>query len=39
MEYDPPGGFVTDFVVGGNPKDMMKVKGVVEAIKKLAEGK
>jgi uncharacterized protein YndB with AHSA1/START domain len=39
MEYDPPGGFITDFVVGGNPKDMMKIKGVVEAIKKLAEGK
>jgi len=39
MEYDPPGGFITDFVVGGNPKDLMKVKGVVEAIKKLAEGK
>jgi uncharacterized protein YndB with AHSA1/START domain len=39
MEYDPPGGFITDFVVGGNPVDMMKVKNALDALKKLSEGK
>lgn len=38
MEYDPPGGFISDLVVGGNPRDLMKVKGVLQAIKKLSEG-
>jgi uncharacterized protein YndB with AHSA1/START domain len=39
MEYDPPGGFISDFAAGGNPRDMMKARDVVQAIKKLSEGK
>jgi uncharacterized protein YndB with AHSA1/START domain len=38
MEYDPPGGFLSDFVVGGNPKDLLKVKHTLEKVKGLAEG-
>jgi uncharacterized protein YndB with AHSA1/START domain len=38
MEYDPPGGFLSDFAAGGNPRDMMKARDVVQAIKKLSEG-
>ena len=37
LEYDPPGGFVSDFVAGGNPKDMLKVKHTLDKIKGLAE--
>ena len=37
LEYDPPGGFLSDFVVGGNPKDMLKVKHTLEKVKGLAE--
>jgi uncharacterized protein YndB with AHSA1/START domain len=39
MEYDPPGGFIMDFVAGGNPRDMLKVKGTLDKVKALAEGK
>ncbi len=39
LEYDPPGGFLSDFVAGGNPKDMLKVKHTLEKIKNLSEGK
>jgi uncharacterized membrane protein len=38
MEYDPPGGFLGDFVAGGNPKDSLKVKHTLEKVKGLAEG-
>ena len=37
LEYDPPGGFLSDFVAGGNPKDMLKVKHTLEKVKGLAE--
>jgi hypothetical protein len=39
LEYDPPGGFLSDFVAGGNPKDMLKVKHTLEKVKALAEGR
>jgi carbon monoxide dehydrogenase subunit G len=35
MEYDPPGGMIGDFVVGGNPMDAMKVKRTLERIRDL----
>jgi uncharacterized protein YndB with AHSA1/START domain len=38
-EYDPPGGFIMDIVAGGNPVDLLKVKGTLEKVKALAEGK
>ena len=38
MEYDPPGGFISDFVAGGNPKDAIKVKNTLQKVRKLAEG-
>jgi hypothetical protein len=37
LEYDPPGGFLSDFAVGGNPKDMLKLKHTLEKVKGLAE--
>jgi uncharacterized membrane protein len=39
LEYDPPGGFLSDFVAGGNPKDMLKVKHTLDKVKGLAEGR
>jgi carbon monoxide dehydrogenase subunit G len=39
VEYDPPGGFLSDFAASGNPRDMIKARDVVQAIKKLSEGK
>jgi uncharacterized protein YndB with AHSA1/START domain len=39
MEYDPPGGFIADFVAGGNPRDQVKVKGTLDKLKTLAEAK
>src|SRR5262245_58759578 len=39
MEYDPPDGFLVDFVAGGNPKDLVKVKQTLEKVKGLAEGR
>ena len=39
LEYDPPGGFISDFVAGGNPRDLLKVKGTLEKVKAVAEGK
>ena len=39
LVYDPPGGFLSDFVAGGNPKDMLKVKHALEKVKALAEGR
>jgi len=39
MEYDPPGGFVGDFIAGGNPKDALKVKHTLEKVKNLVEGR
>jgi uncharacterized protein YndB with AHSA1/START domain len=38
MEYDPPGGFLSDFVAGGNPRDLLKVKHTLQKVKGLAEG-
>ena len=38
MEFDPPDGFLVDFVAGGNPKDMIKVQLTLEKVKGLAEG-
>lgn len=37
LEYDPPGGMFGDFVAGGNPADMLYVKGTLHKIKDLAE--
>jgi uncharacterized protein YndB with AHSA1/START domain len=37
-EYDAAGGFLGEFVAGGNPKDMLDVKHSVEKIKNLAQG-
>jgi len=37
-EYDAAGGFLGEFVVGGNPADSLQVKQVVEKIKNLAQG-
>jgi hypothetical protein len=39
MEYDPPGGFISDFVASGNPADMLKVKRTLDRFKALAEGR
>lgn len=39
MEYDPPGGFIGDFIASGNPADMLKVKHVLEKVKDLAEAR
>jgi len=39
MEYDPPGGLIADFIAGGNPKDILKVKHALEKVKGLAEVK
>ena len=38
-EYDAPGGILGDFVAGGNPADLLKVKHTLEKVKHLAEGK
>jgi uncharacterized protein YndB with AHSA1/START domain len=38
MEYDPPGGFLGDFVAGSNPADLLKVKHTLEKVRDLAEG-
>ncbi len=38
MEYDPPGGFISDFIAGGNPKDLLKVKHTLDKVQGLAEG-
>lgn len=37
-EYDPAGGFLGEFIKGGNPADSMQVKQVVKKIKQLAQG-
>jgi uncharacterized protein YndB with AHSA1/START domain len=37
-EYDTPGGFLGEFVAGGNPADLLKVKHTLEKVKQLAEG-
>lgn len=37
MEYDPPGGMLSDFVASGNPADLLKVKKTLDRIKDLAE--
>ena len=35
--YDPPGGLLGDFVVGGNPADALLVKNTLHKLKGLAE--
>jgi uncharacterized protein YndB with AHSA1/START domain len=37
MEYHAPGGFVGEFISGGNPADSLKVKHTLEKVKNLAE--
>ena len=37
-EYQVAGGIVGEFVVGGNPMDMMDVKRTLEKIKRLSQG-
>ena len=37
-EYDVGHGFLGEFVAGGNPIDLMKVKHTLEKVKNLAEG-
>lgn len=37
-EYDAPGGFLGEFVVGGNPVDAVQVKQAIQKIKNLAQG-
>jgi uncharacterized protein YndB with AHSA1/START domain len=37
-EYDVGHGFLGEFVAGGNPVDLLKVKHTLEKVKDLAEG-
>jgi uncharacterized protein YndB with AHSA1/START domain len=37
-EYDAPGGFLGEFVAGGNPVDALEVKKTLERIRNLAQG-
>jgi uncharacterized protein YndB with AHSA1/START domain len=37
-EYDAPGGFIGEFISGGNPADALKVKQTLEKVRRLAEG-
>lgn len=37
-EYDAPGGFLGEFVTGGNPVDMIGVKKVLERLKQAVQG-
>jgi hypothetical protein len=37
MEYDPPGGMIGDFIAGGNPADLLKLKKTLERVRDLAE--
>lgn len=37
LEYDPPGGFLGDFVAGGNPADTMAVNNLLKQVRELAE--
>jgi uncharacterized protein YndB with AHSA1/START domain len=36
-EFDPPGGLLGEFIAGGNPADLLKVKQVLNKVKHLAE--
>lgn len=36
--YDAPGGFLGEFIAGGNPADALDVKRTLEKIERLAEG-
>lgn len=38
QEYDAPGGFIGEFISGGNPADALKVKQTLEKVRRLAEG-
>jgi uncharacterized protein YndB with AHSA1/START domain len=37
-EYDTPGGFIGEFVTGGNPVDALAVKAVLERLKQAVQG-
>jgi uncharacterized protein YndB with AHSA1/START domain len=37
MEHDAPGGLLGNFIVGGNPFDLSRVKHSLDNIKRLAE--
>lgn len=37
-EYDAPGGFLGEFVTGGNPADTLAVKAVLERLKQAVQG-
>jgi carbon monoxide dehydrogenase subunit G len=37
-EYDAPGGFLGEFISGGNPADALAVKQTLEKVRHLAEG-
>lgn len=37
-EFDAPGGFLGEFVSGGNPMDILAVKRVLERLKQAIEG-
>lgn len=38
LEIHPPGGFIGEFIEGGNPMDIRKAQHVVAQVKELAEG-
>ncbi|NJM08572.1 SRPBCC family protein [Candidatus Gracilibacteria bacterium] len=37
LEFDPPGGFLGDFVASGNPGDTLMVKNTLHKVRELAE--
>lgn len=37
-EFDAPGGFIGEFVAGGNPMDLLAVKKVLERLKQAVQG-
>jgi carbon monoxide dehydrogenase subunit G len=37
-EYDAPGGLLGEFIAGGNPADLLKVKRTLERVKDLIGG-
>lgn len=37
LEFHAPGGAIGEFITGGNPGDLLKVKHTLEKIKELAE--
>jgi hypothetical protein len=37
LEYDPPGGMLSDFIASGNPMDTIAVKNTLSKVRELAE--